>query len=180
MAQTSSLSIGAGLSGLAFRNANNTNLAALFSGNSGPTAPSPTVGGMVWLDNGVSPPMLRVRNNANSGWLDVLPETLAASSFWGNPGGFADKLQPVSADQARAILGFPKFGAGLGEWRLVYAVNNTTLFAPPGGTWAYHNIKRSTASGGINSVDVGLVAGGGTISAGASGQDMFGLFWRVA
>ena len=36
--------------------------------NAGPTAPSNPVPGMRWRDTSVSPPVLRIRNVANSGW----------------------------------------------------------------------------------------------------------------
>jgi hypothetical protein len=104
MAQTASQSLASALSGLSFRNNLNTILAALFSGNSGPSAPSPTVGGMLWLDTGVSPPVMRVRNNANTGWLVVSPEQVPANSFWGNPTGSAAELQSMTAAQVRAML----------------------------------------------------------------------------
>jgi hypothetical protein len=41
---------------------------AVQSCSSGPTAPSPTVAGMLWFDTGVSPPVPRQRNAANTGW----------------------------------------------------------------------------------------------------------------
>lgn len=180
MAQSSDTSIDAGLSGLAVRNAINENLAALFSSNSGATAPSPTVGGMVWLDSGVSPPVLRIRNNANTAWLAVLPETIAASTFWGNSSGSAAAPAAMTAAQARSVLGFPTVTAGLGQWTLVYAAVNTTIFAPSGGTWAWYLLKRSTINGSVNSIDAGVIAGGGNISFGAANQDMFALCWRVS
>jgi hypothetical protein len=104
MAQTATQSLAANLSGLSFRNNLNTILAALFSANSGPTAPSPTVGGQLWLDNGVSPPVLRMRNNANTAWVELTPETLAANTIWGNPNGSADKPQPITMTQLRAMV----------------------------------------------------------------------------
>lgn len=178
MAQTTSQALAAALSGLSFRNNLNTILAALFSGNSGPTAPSPTVGGMLWLDNSVSPPVLRVRNNANTAWLDVLPETLSAGNFWGNPGGSADKPQAMTPAQVRALLGFPQSAAGLGQWTLVYAATNTSISLPAGGTWAWFLIKRSS-SGTVNAIFANVDAGGTVLSAGAASQDMYAVCWRA-
>jgi hypothetical protein len=91
MAQTASQSLASALSGLAFRNNLNTILAAMFSGNSGPSAPSPTVGGMLWLDTGVSPPVLRMRNNANTDWVTIAIDQAGALDQTNNriklPGG---------------------------------------------------------------------------------------------
>jgi hypothetical protein len=61
----------ANAAGAAFRSDLNDALSAILSVNSGSSAPSTTVAGMLWYDttNGV----LKRRNAANSGWLVVLP-----------------------------------------------------------------------------------------------------------
>ncbi len=111
MAQTASQSLAVALSGLAFRNNLNTILAALFSGSSGASAPSPTVQGQPWLDTGVSPPVLRVRNTANTAWLVVNPETIVANTLRGNPTGSAAAVQDVSMTQLLAMLNIGVSGA---------------------------------------------------------------------
>lgn len=180
MAQTATWAVPSAPSGLSMRNTVNTILDVLRTASSGPAAPSPTVGGQFWFDNGVTPPVLRVRNNANTAWLEVTPETMAATTFWGNPNGTADKPQEMTAAQARSALGFPRTGTGLGQWTLVFANVNTSILLPSGGSWAWMLFKRSTVNGSINTIDAGVGAGGANVSAGAANQDMFMICWRIA
>lgn len=49
----------------------NDNLAALYSQSSGASAPTVTVAFQPWIDTSVSPPIWKVRNAANTGWITV-------------------------------------------------------------------------------------------------------------
>lgn len=49
----------------------NDNLAALYSQSSGASAPTVTVAFQPWVDTSVSPPLWKVRNAANSGWITI-------------------------------------------------------------------------------------------------------------
>ena len=49
----------------------NDNLAALYSQNSGASAPSTTVAFQPWVDTSSSPPVWKVRNASNSAWITV-------------------------------------------------------------------------------------------------------------
>lgn len=49
----------------------NAAFAALFSSSSGETEPQKKVAGQPWFDTGVSPAVLRVRNEANTGWIPI-------------------------------------------------------------------------------------------------------------
>jgi microcystin-dependent protein len=49
----------------------NDNLAALYSQNSGNSAPTVTVAFQPWVDTGVSPPLWKVRNGSNTAWITV-------------------------------------------------------------------------------------------------------------
>ena len=73
MAQTTSFAI-ANDSGLAVRVRINEVLAALQSMNAGTSAPTVTVAGMLWMDLGATPPVLRRRNVTDSDW-DVMLDT---------------------------------------------------------------------------------------------------------
>lgn len=88
--------------------------AAIQSSSQGTGAPSPTVAGMFWLDTGVSPAVMRQRNTANTAWIVVTPETIAANSFWGNPTGGAAALQAVTTAQAKTMLGYSQLLAANG------------------------------------------------------------------
>lgn len=66
--------------GAAVRAQLNGILAAIQGSSSGTTAPSPTVAGMLWMDTGVSPAVLRVRNSANTAWLAVTGDALLSAN----------------------------------------------------------------------------------------------------
>ena len=65
----------------------NDNLAALFSQSSGNSAPSVTVAFQPWIDTSSSPPVWKVRNGSNSGWITVGVLDPACFSSNGNPVG---------------------------------------------------------------------------------------------
>jgi len=58
-------------SGANFRAELNTILAAVVSQNSGSTAPPTTNAYQLWVDTGVSPPLLKLRNGANSAFITI-------------------------------------------------------------------------------------------------------------
>lgn len=123
MAQTSNWVVPDG-SGAAVRAGFNGLAEVLRTSSSGPAAPSPTAGGMLWLDTGVTPAVLRVRNAANTAWIAVTPETLDPGFVWGNPGGAAAAPGPVSPAQQRTMLGFSQSHAAAGWSRMA---NGTLL-----------------------------------------------------
>lgn len=49
----------------------NDNLAALYSQSSGPSAPTTTVAFQPWIDTSSSPPVWKIRNAANTGWITI-------------------------------------------------------------------------------------------------------------
>jgi len=84
-------------SGANFRTELNSVLAAVVSQNSGSTAPTTTYAFQPWVDTGVSPALLKLRNGANSAWITVgdvtaanlglLTSTSAASTYLALAGG---------------------------------------------------------------------------------------------
>lgn len=58
-------------SGANFRSELNSILAAVVSQNSGSTAPSTTYAYQLWIDTGVSPALLKLRNGANSAFITI-------------------------------------------------------------------------------------------------------------
>lgn len=70
MSQVSSLSQASG-TGLAVRTGFNNIAGALFSANSGSTAPTATVPYMLWADTSTSPATLKMRNAADDGWITL-------------------------------------------------------------------------------------------------------------
>ena len=76
MAQATDYSI-ANQSGANFRSELNTILAAIVSQNSGSTAPATTYAHQWWIDTGVTPALLKIRNAANSAWVTVGDVTAA-------------------------------------------------------------------------------------------------------
>ena len=85
MAQATDYSL-ANQSGLAFRTELNSVLAAIVSQNSGATEPTTTYAYQLWIDTGVSPELLKIRNSANSAWItlgDVTAANLGLASLAG-------------------------------------------------------------------------------------------------
>ena len=65
----------------------NSNLAALFSANSGSTAPSTTVAFQDWIDTSGANPLWKKRNAANNAWITVATFTVSGLSIGGVPSG---------------------------------------------------------------------------------------------
>jgi len=119
MAQTS-YTIANG-SGAVVRARLNEVAAAAQSANSGGTAPTETVAGMLWFDTSVSPAVLRQRNAANTGWLAVrdvgalqaannlseLGNAATARTNLGATATGAAVFTAASAAAARTTLGVP-------------------------------------------------------------------------
>ena len=129
MAQTGDFDLDTGIGGLAQRVQLNAMVAALLSSNSGATAPSPTVAGMLWLDTGVSPVVLRRRNNANSAWIAVNPETVAANTLWGNATGSAAAAGSVDLTGLLSILNTSLVGGNPFRWISPGAVGSRLMIA---------------------------------------------------
>jgi hypothetical protein len=96
MAQATDYAL-ANQSGANFRAELNSILAAIVTNNSGSTAPSTTYAYQPWVDTGVSPALLKLRNGANTDWVTVgdvtaanlglLTQAAAASTYLALAGG---------------------------------------------------------------------------------------------
>ena len=80
MSQTATWAVPSAPSGLAMRNTVNTMVDVLRSSSSGASAPSPTVAGMFWFDESVSPAVLRIRNSSNTAWIRIIDTADATAS----------------------------------------------------------------------------------------------------
>lgn len=164
MSQTSTWAVPSAPSGLAMRNTVNTIVDVLRSNSSGAAAPSPTVAGMFWFDDGVSPAVLRQRNASNTAWIRIIDTADAAAS--------------------RSAIGAPptpQTAGGAGQWYSIFVADNTAAVLPSGGTWAWNTLPFSTSGGTLAAGGSGGVNAGGTTVAGAvSGRVYVLLLWRVA
>lgn len=189
--------------GSTYRANMNNIVGALFSNNSGPSAPTTAVGGQLWLDTGVSPPVMRQRNTANTAWIVATPEAVPAASVWGNYLGAAAPLGPVdmgtlksllditaagdsvitAADitAIQAVLNFPKSGAGGGQSIKIDPGIGNPVVMPAGGRWFYYFFL-VLSNGTINTSGVsgvGVVTGGTTVSSGSPTNFYQGFCWRI-
>jgi hypothetical protein len=175
VAQSTDTSINAGLSGLAVRNGINENLAALFSCSSGASAPSPTIGGMLWLDTSPATPVLRIRNNANTAWLAVVTSDYATATG-------LSLIQAASVTAARSAISVPPAptaSAGVGQWASLTSSVGAALVLPAGGTWALYAGTYS-ATGAFGGSTFGVAAGGSSVGAAIAGNTWNGFAWRIA
>jgi len=107
----------------------NDNLAALFSQSSGSSAPTVTVAFQPWIDESVSPPLWKIRNGSNSGWITIGALDPTAFSSSGIPTG-----QIIHVATSTAPTGYLKCDGT--------AINRTTyaaLFAAIGVTFGVGN-----------------------------------------
>lgn len=105
MSQVSSWSVANG-GGAAVRAAMNGIFGAIQTSSSGPTAPSPTAAGMLWLDTSASPAVLKIRNAANTAWIAGTSETVGAKTVRGNSGASAAAEADISMATLATMLGF--------------------------------------------------------------------------
>jgi len=161
----------------------NDNLAALYSQSSGVSAPTVTVSFQPWVDTSVSPPLWKVRNAANTGW--ILIGTLDAEFATGgvtpiSSGGTGEitasaainALLPSQTGNAGKFLGTN--GTAV-SWLTTLSSVTAQVFTSSG-TYTPTAAKTSylvfAVGGGGGS---GAIGGGGRIGGGGSG----GCGWRI-
>lgn len=130
MAQATDYSI-ANQSGANFRAELNQILAAVVSQNSGSTAPSTTYAHQWWIDTGVSPALLKIRNAANSAWITV-GDVTAANLGLLSAATAAGTYAPLASPTFTGTVTIPA-GAAISGY-LTTATAASTYLALAGGT----------------------------------------------
>lgn len=90
----------------------NAALAAIQSANSGGTAPSDTRAGMLWLDTSANPPVLRIRNAGDSGWIALGTIDAAGFQLAGTTGAGRILIGAANAEAQRTALGLGALATG--------------------------------------------------------------------
>jgi hypothetical protein len=130
MAQATDYSL-ANQSGANFRSELNTILAASVSQNSGSTAPTTTYAFQFWIDTGVSPALLKIRNSANSAWITV-GDVTAANLGLLTAATAASTYAPIASPTFTGTVTIPA-GASISGF-LTSATAASTYLALAGGT----------------------------------------------
>ena len=207
MSQTSTWAVPSAPSGLAMRNTVNTIVDVLRSSSSGAAAPSPTVAGMFWFDESVSPAVLRIRNSSNTAWIRIIdtadaaasrsalgataigaqlftsPDASFARGFLGATTTGALVFTAADAAAARAALGAQVAGsyAPLPDGSTVININagGVNFALPSGGTW-WWSYTGHTESGNAYTQGTGISAGGTVIFPGGGSSNVArGWAWRI-
>jgi hypothetical protein len=134
----------------------NNNLAALFSDNSGSTAPSVTVAFQDWIDTSGTDPVWKKRNAANNAWITI--GTISASTI-----AFEGTLpsQTGNAGEYLTTDGTVASWAALALGATVQAFLTSGTYTPTAGKTSFL-VFCTGAGGGGGGVDSGTAAGGGS------------------
>jgi hypothetical protein len=144
----------------AFRADLNNNLAALFSNNSGPVAPTPTVAFMDWIDTSSVAPVWQKRNAANNAWIAV-----------GTINGGVIELTNVLPSQVGQSGKYLTTNGTIASWGAVATAANAQVFTssgtftPTAGKTSFLTFTTGGGGGGSGSVNgstSGTGGGGGT------------------
>ena len=162
----------------------NDNLAALFSQNSGNSAPTVTVAYQPWIDTSVNPAVWKVRNSTNTGWVTIgtLDSTTGLFSAGGvtpiTSGGtgaitataaLTALLPSQTANSGKALI----TNGTLASWGVVAAgaslqvITTSSTYTPTAGKTTFLVI--ATAGGGASNSTAQSTTGGG----GATGISLF-------
>lgn len=130
MAQSTDYSI-ANQSGANFRSELNSILAAIVSQNSGSSEPTTTYAYQWWIDTGVSPALLKIRNSADSAWITVGDVTAANLGLLSSATA-ASTYAPIASPTFTGTVTIPS-GASITGY-LTTATAASTYLAKAGGT----------------------------------------------
>jgi hypothetical protein len=152
----------------------NNNLAALFSANSGATAPSVTVAFQDWIDTSGANPLWKKRNAANNAWITLGTISASTIAFEGTlPSQTGNAGEYLTTDGTVASCG----GAGgyCAKYFTVVAAVSYTYAIGAGGAGGPTGIGSGSAGGnttftvGGTTITSGGGAGGGNESSGGAG-----------
>ena len=164
MSQTATWAVPSAPSGLAMRNTVNTIVDVLRSSSSGASAPSPTVAGMFWFDESVSPAVLRIRNSSNTAWIRIIDTADAAA--------------------ARTAIGAPPTPqggtAGPGQNYAIQTVSGGVLTLPAGGTWQWNALAFNASTGVFLSASAGANIGGTSVAGPNTNVTHLAFVWRLS
>lgn len=139
----------------------NSNLAALFSNNSGNSAPTTTVAHMDWIDSSGTDPVWKKRNAANSAWITVGTIKASTLEFSG-----ANVLPTQSGNSGKYLTTdgtTASWGTMTGSGRLLRApqilTSGTSYTTPADCNFIY--VEAVGGGGGGGSADLGEFAAGG-------------------
>ena len=121
----------------------NNNLAALFSANSGSTAPSVTVAFQDWIDTSGTDPLWKKRNAANNAWITLGTITGSAIAFEGTlPSQTGNAGEYLTTDSTVASWG------AIAQSDVQSFLTSGTCGKPSSGTFALVRVWGGGGSGG--------------------------------
>lgn len=161
----------------------NDNLAALYSQSSGASAPTVTVAFQPWVDTSVSPPLWKVRNAANTGWITIgeLDVEFATGGVTPISSGGTGEITASAAINALLPSQTGNAGKFLGtngtavSWLTTFSSITAQVFTSSG-TYTPTAAKTSYL---VFAVGGGGGGGAATSSAKAGGGGSGGCGWRI-
>lgn len=163
----------------------NDNLAAIFSQSSGPSAPAVTVAFQPWVDTSSNPPVWKIRNAANNGWITVglLGTNFAVGGTTPIANGGTGEttavaalaaLLPSQTGQAGKALTTDGTTAGwgnVGAGATMQVLTSSGFYTPTSGKTSFLVIV--TGGGGAGS---GIATGSGKRAGGGAGATSFRVY----
>jgi hypothetical protein len=141
----------------------NNNLAALFSANSGSTAPSVTVAFQDWIDTSGASPLWKKRNAANNAWITIGTISASTIAFEGTlPSQTGNAGEYLTTDGTVASWGV------IAQSDVQSFLTSGTWVKPSSGTFALVRVWGGGGSGGRQ-----VIAGGG--GGGACNEGLYKL-----
>jgi hypothetical protein len=183
MAQTTSF-VNANAPAATVRARMNEISAALVSSNSGATAPTTTVAGMLWDDTSITPSVLKKRNVTNDGWITMVPAadpTLTGTVTIPTPTE-GDNTTKAASTAFVTTHAMPKVttSGGIGNLQTISPAAGTAYTVPAGGTWFVSAQQIGTGGAATLVQSRNVVAGGTSLATPGAGYAWTGFAWKVS